>query len=140
MSPDENSLLRDIERLLKKSVPVLPAPEFKIVAPAPRSNEAQRVADEQRGGDRAPRGQQGGRRHDGGRGRAVSAMPVVSVMVLPGRTALTVAVGTGTAAVSSAGASGTAKAMASAVASAAGRAIPGAARVVRSEWREVAVR
>jgi ATP-dependent RNA helicase RhlE len=65
VSSDENSLLRDIERLLKKSVPVLPTPEFKIVAPAPRSNEAQRVADEQGSRDRAPRGQ-GGRRHDGG--------------------------------------------------------------------------
>ena len=34
VSSDENGLLRDIERVLKRSVPVLPTPEFKIVETA----------------------------------------------------------------------------------------------------------
>jgi ATP-dependent RNA helicase RhlE len=48
VSPDENGLLKDIERLLRKQIPVSQLPEFKIITPAPRSNEAQRVADDQR--------------------------------------------------------------------------------------------
>jgi ATP-dependent RNA helicase RhlE len=70
VSPDENGLLKDIERLLRKQIPVAALPEFKITAPAPRSNEAQRAADDQRGGQRRggnhPRGGEG-RRGGGGR-------------------------------------------------------------------------
>jgi ATP-dependent RNA helicase RhlE len=79
VSPDENSLLRDIERLLRKSLPVSPLPEFKITTPPPRSNEAQRVADDQRRnagrsdhrGNSGNRGRPGGggQRHGGGGGR-----------------------------------------------------------------------
>jgi len=48
VSPDENSLLKDIERLLRKQIPVAALPEFKITNPPPRSNEGQRSAHEQR--------------------------------------------------------------------------------------------
>ena len=48
VSPDENPLLKDIERLLRSSLPVAPVPEFKIVNPPPRSNEAQRERDDAR--------------------------------------------------------------------------------------------
>jgi ATP-dependent RNA helicase RhlE len=66
VSPDENGLLKDIERLLRKQIPVSQLPEFKITAPPPRSNEAQRAADDQRpGGAHAP----GGGHHRGGGGR-----------------------------------------------------------------------
>jgi ATP-dependent RNA helicase RhlE len=64
VSPDENGLLKDIERLLRKQIAVSVLPEFKILTPAPRSNEAQRVADEQRPG--------GGRRSHEPRGRGRS--------------------------------------------------------------------
>jgi ATP-dependent RNA helicase RhlE len=67
VSSDENGLLKDIERLLRTQLAVLPAPEFKIVQSAPRSNEAQRESDERRSGDR-PRGQQGAGRTGGGGG------------------------------------------------------------------------
>jgi ATP-dependent RNA helicase RhlE len=86
VSPDENSLLKDIERLLRKSLPVSPLPEFRITNPPPRSNEAQRQADDQRsnagradhrgngghrgrpggGGQRHGGGGRGGQRHGGG--------------------------------------------------------------------------
>src|ERR1700761_5917389 len=43
VSSDENGLLRDIERLLRREIPVLPTPQFKIVESAQRpSDEAQR--------------------------------------------------------------------------------------------------
>jgi ATP-dependent RNA helicase RhlE len=64
VSPDENSLLKDIERLLRKTIPVVPLPEFKITNPPPRSNEAQRASDEQR-----PQESRGNGRHRGGGGR-----------------------------------------------------------------------
>jgi ATP-dependent RNA helicase RhlE len=76
VSPDENGLLKDIERLLRKQIPVVALPEFKIVTPPPRSNEAQRAADEQRPADhrggqrRGGDGRRGGGRnggHHGGR-------------------------------------------------------------------------
>jgi ATP-dependent RNA helicase RhlE len=65
VSPDENSLLKDIERLLRKSLPVSALPEFKIVNPPPRSAEAQRASDEQR----APAGRHDNHRRGGGAGR-----------------------------------------------------------------------
>src|SRR6185295_15002236 len=74
VSPDENGLLKDVERLLRKQIPISQVPEFKILAPAPRSNEAQRVADEQRspdqrGGPRRGGGGRGGQSRHGGGGR-----------------------------------------------------------------------
>jgi ATP-dependent RNA helicase RhlE len=72
VSPDENGLLKDIERLLRKQIPVAQLPEFKITAPPPRSNEAQR-ADDQRAHERraGPHGNgsghhRGGERRSGG--------------------------------------------------------------------------
>jgi len=70
VSPDENGLLKDIERLLRKQLPVSQLPEFKIVTPPPRSNEAQRVADDDQrsgGGRRSPGRRGGGYRGDGNR-------------------------------------------------------------------------
>jgi ATP-dependent RNA helicase RhlE len=71
VSPDENGLLKDIERLLRKQLPVSALPEFKIVTPPPRSNEAQRVAEDQRsGGERgSPQHRGDGQRRDGGNHR-----------------------------------------------------------------------
>ena len=75
VSPDENGLLKDIERLLRKQIPVSALPEFKIVTPPPRSNEAQREAEDQRPGGGQPRshqrrgdGQHRGGGHSGGNG------------------------------------------------------------------------
>ena len=64
VSPDENGLLKDVERLLRKQIPISPLPQFKITTPPPRSNEAQRVADDQRSGE-----SRGGGHHRGGGGR-----------------------------------------------------------------------
>jgi ATP-dependent RNA helicase RhlE len=64
VSPDENPLLKDIERLLRRSVPVTTVPEFKIVNPPPRSNEAERARD-----DAKPQQQQRHHTHRGGGGR-----------------------------------------------------------------------
>jgi ATP-dependent RNA helicase RhlE len=65
VSPDETPLLKDIERMLKRVLPVTALPQFKIVASpagAPRDNEAsERRPSERRGG--------GGGRHFGGGGR-----------------------------------------------------------------------
>jgi ATP-dependent RNA helicase RhlE len=41
VSPDEGQLLRDIERLLKRSLPMSALPEFEITAPPPRQDVAQ---------------------------------------------------------------------------------------------------
>ena len=69
VSPDENGLLKDIERLLRKQIPVAQTPEFKIVTPPPRSNEAQRSADEQRPQEHRGGHRRGGGNHRGGGGR-----------------------------------------------------------------------
>src|SRR6186713_2894489 len=71
VSPDENGLLKDIERLLRKQIAVSVLPEFKILTPPPRSNEAQRVADDPRsGGERgSPQHRGDGQRRDGGNHR-----------------------------------------------------------------------
>jgi len=72
VSPDENPLLRDIERLLRKSLPVTALPQFKITNPPPRSAEGQRASDDQRSEGR-PGGHRGGRqapqRHSHGGGQ-----------------------------------------------------------------------
>jgi len=65
VSPDETPLLRDIERLLRKSLPVAALPEFPIVASKPGSGDGD---GERRGGDgqRHSRPQGDGRRREGG--------------------------------------------------------------------------
>jgi ATP-dependent RNA helicase RhlE len=79
VAPDEAPLLRDIERLLRRSLPVAPLPEFPITAsPAGAADEGRRGGGERRdggghrsGGER-PRGQGrrvGGDRHAGGERR-----------------------------------------------------------------------
>jgi ATP-dependent RNA helicase RhlE len=60
VSSDESGLLRDIERVLRRSIPTLPTPVFKIVesaSPAP----AREGRPQQQG-----RGRQGGQHHNGG--------------------------------------------------------------------------
>ena len=68
VSSDESGLLRDIERLLRRSIPTLPTPVFKIVESA--QQPASRDRDDRPGnrpGSRPAQGQgrQGG--HHGGR-------------------------------------------------------------------------
>ena len=64
VSSDESGLLRDIERVLRRSIPTLPTPVFKIV------ESAQQPASRDRGdrapGNRPPQGQ-GRQGHHGGR-------------------------------------------------------------------------
>jgi ATP-dependent RNA helicase RhlE len=55
VSPDEASLLRDIERVLKRSIPVVATPEFKILPPAPAPGRGPRPA-QRSGGDRVSHG------------------------------------------------------------------------------------
>ena len=66
VSSDETGYLRDIERVLRRSIPVLPTPEFKIVesAPAPAGHAARPA--QGRGGyhQGALRGSGGGERRD----------------------------------------------------------------------------
>src|SRR5271165_513982 len=63
VSADENGLLRDIERLLKRSIPVLPTPVFKIVeSTAPAASHARPGQGQSRHGGL---GHHGGARRDG---------------------------------------------------------------------------
>jgi ATP-dependent RNA helicase RhlE len=69
VSSDESGLLRDIERVLRRSIPTLPTPVFKIV---------ESVAPPASSGNRAPQGQGrhgGGGRRDGGSDRRDSRRP-----------------------------------------------------------------
>src|SRR5689334_18018292 len=65
VSPDEGSLLKDIERMLKRVLPVTALPQFEIVA-GPATPD-RRPAEGRGGGGRRDGG--GGRRDGGGRGR-----------------------------------------------------------------------
>ena len=67
VSPDENPLLRDIERLLKRTVPVLPTPAFPA---APDARPAPERASDSRGGSQEHSQAHGSRRsgHVGGSG------------------------------------------------------------------------
>ncbi len=58
VSSDESGLLRDIERVLRRSIPTLPTPAFKIVESAPATQSAQRS-----------QGQGHGQSRHGGQGR-----------------------------------------------------------------------
>jgi ATP-dependent RNA helicase RhlE len=78
VSPDEAGLLKDIERLLRRSVPIVATPEFAIVAdqrPAPRPQApATRASQPKHPASRHPRppgrsfGPRGGRRFGSSRG------------------------------------------------------------------------
>src|SRR5580700_8294133 len=61
VSADESGLLRDIERVLRRSIPTLPTPVFKIVESAPLAAHANRPA-------RHMHGNRGGERRDMRRG------------------------------------------------------------------------
>ena len=71
VAPDEAPLLRDIERLLRRSIPVAALPEFKITASPAGTADGGRHGDEgRRGGNNGrPRSGGEGRRYGGGGGR-----------------------------------------------------------------------
>jgi ATP-dependent RNA helicase RhlE len=74
VSPDEGSLLKDIERMLKRALPVTGLPQFEIVAtpagatPDRRGGDGRRDGGRRDGGGRNGGGFGGGRRHGGGAG------------------------------------------------------------------------
>jgi ATP-dependent RNA helicase RhlE len=75
VAPDEAPLLRDIEQLLKRSIPVAALPDFKVSAPTPadRARESAREnggGAHRQGGQRPHGGSFGGQRRGGGRSRA----------------------------------------------------------------------
>jgi ATP-dependent RNA helicase RhlE len=75
VSPDEAEYLRDIERLLKKAIPVVPTPVFKMTTPdpAPQARAPQGHRPQGAGGRReGPRRDHGGRREGGRQGSAQS--------------------------------------------------------------------
>jgi ATP-dependent RNA helicase RhlE len=63
VSSDEGSLLRDIERVLRRTIPVVATPQFKIVESPQRSTPVHRDMNARPHGNRA----QGGGSHGGGR-------------------------------------------------------------------------
>jgi ATP-dependent RNA helicase RhlE len=78
VSSDESGLLRDIERVLHRSIPTLPTPVFKIVESAPQQGRGDRPPGDRAQGDRPPgdraqgdrpgkRPAQGRQGHHGGR-------------------------------------------------------------------------
>src|SRR5580698_1070332 len=72
VSSDESGLLRDIERVLRRSIPTLPTPVFKIVESAPQSaphgnRGSQDRPPGDRQGNRPAQGQGGRQGHHGGR-------------------------------------------------------------------------
>ncbi|MFI4889571.1 MAG: DEAD/DEAH box helicase [Steroidobacterales bacterium] len=66
VSADEGSLLRDIERVLRRSIPTLPTPEFRIVESAPVAADVNRPP-------RHAHGNRGGERRDARRGGHIAA-------------------------------------------------------------------
>jgi ATP-dependent RNA helicase RhlE len=68
ISPDEQGLLRDIERVLKRSVPVVATPAFEISAESRQPTTAPRhESSGQRSGERRDTRPHGGNRHSGAR-------------------------------------------------------------------------
>jgi ATP-dependent RNA helicase RhlE len=68
VSSDESGLLRDIERVLHRSIPTLPTPVFKIVESAPQQGRGDRPPGDRAQGDRpGKRPAQGRQGHHGGR-------------------------------------------------------------------------
>ena len=72
VSPDEAEYLRDIERLLKKAIPVVPTPTFKTNTPDPapqaRAPQGHRPQGAHGGRREGPRRDHGGRREGGRQG------------------------------------------------------------------------
>ena len=78
VSGDETGLLRDIERVLRRSIPVVPTPVFKIVESAPQPSQGVRHGGHERSGERSggdrphhsgnSHGNRSGDRRDGRRG------------------------------------------------------------------------
>jgi ATP-dependent RNA helicase RhlE len=66
VSSDESGLLRDIERVLRRSIPTLPTPEFKVVETAPPPARDGRTHQGSR--DHGHRGHGGQGSHNGNRG------------------------------------------------------------------------
>jgi ATP-dependent RNA helicase RhlE len=68
VSSDEGSLLRDIERVLRRTIPVLPTPQFKILESVQRPpSPGQRDSNDRPHGDRPHGGRGGGNRSQGNR-------------------------------------------------------------------------
>jgi ATP-dependent RNA helicase RhlE len=67
VSSDENGLLRDIERLLRREIPVLPTPQFKIVESAQRPSAPNERPAMQRAGGHASGNRSSGNRAQGNR-------------------------------------------------------------------------
>ena len=65
VSPDEAPLLRDIERLLRRALPIAPLPEFPITAPPPGAHAEGSERPSRNGGERRHGG--GGRQSNGSR-------------------------------------------------------------------------
>jgi len=57
VSSDESGLLRDIERLLRREIPLVPTPQFKILQPAERPSAGQREGGGRPHGDHGNRSQ-----------------------------------------------------------------------------------
>jgi len=89
VSPDESSLLRDIERLLRRSLPVAPLPQFAVSAPVATNESARAPASRgsaaadvreprpvhaSRSGAANP-GQHSGQRHTSGHGKREGQKP-----------------------------------------------------------------
>jgi len=68
VAPDEASLLRDIERTMRQSVPFAPVPEFEMVDPRLAPPKPRQM--DTRGGQQRSGGQGGGGRSGGGQGRS----------------------------------------------------------------------
>jgi ATP-dependent RNA helicase RhlE len=67
VSSDESGLLRDIERVLRRSIPTVPTPVFKIVESAqPPAGHSRQGSGDRPQGNRPAQGQ--GRHHSGGHG------------------------------------------------------------------------
>ncbi len=78
VSSDESGLLRDIERVLRRSIPTVPTPVFKIVESAQPAPNSQRGSGDrpyadrpqgERSGNRPGQGRHHGGGHGGGGGR-----------------------------------------------------------------------
>jgi ATP-dependent RNA helicase RhlE len=65
VSPDEAPLLRDIERLLRRTIPTSPLPEFKILAPSPQAAQTTSAQPQQQRRNGPPRRHQAPQRWSG---------------------------------------------------------------------------
>src|SRR3984957_224973 len=70
VAPDEAPLQRDIEQLLKRTIPVAALPAFKVSAPTAADSARESSSGAHRQGGQRPHGSFGGQRRGGGRSRA----------------------------------------------------------------------